>query len=78
MSKIPATPILLPWQVINGKEGIGGERSTFQANPVLFETLLKKTIQRAFLLMELENKFINVTLGGHHLSDRFQTTGCLA
>ena len=63
----------------SARKKICRERLTFQANSVLFiETLLNETIQRAFLPMELENKFINVIPGGHHLSDKFQTTGCLA
>ena len=28
--------------------------------------------------MELENKFINLIPVGHHLKDKFQTTGSLA
>lgn len=63
----------------SARKKICRERLTFQANSVLFiETLLNESIQRAFLLMELENKFVNVIPGGHQLSDKFQTTGCLA
>lgn len=52
----------------SARKKICRERLTFQANWVLFiETLLNETIQRAFLPMELENKFINVIPGGHHL-----------